>query len=465
VRVDYVTSMSGAAAYEEIPYPGLPFQQTHPDRLALLAALHGLDTADPDACRVLEVGCGDGMNLVGMAAASPGLSAVGLDAAAAPLAVGRSFIERLGLDNIDLRSGDLREPNELGTFDYVVVHGVWTELDDATRDTLFALLSEVLAPHGVAYVSYTCLPGGRMRKMGRDVAEWMSRGSGSGLERVHATRRGLEALGPWVSGRSDLYGQVLAQELDRIREYSDPVLRHDDLAELWRSSWLGEVAGVAAHHGLQFFCEAEVAELRDDRMPPNADRLIDHLAGQDIVRRGEAGDVLSGRAFRRSLFCRADLRPEPLSRIHLHVLRVGPDRIPFAEWAAGREDPEGEALAGVRSGALELHAAPARYAHTVNERPEAFPLARLQAAAGNEVINLRHEHVIFDDHFPRALVAALDGTRDRGELADHVTAELARLGATVPPGAVLRDEVAKGLEGMLQTIADIALLVGERSPG
>jgi len=68
------------------------------------------------------------------------------------------------------------------------------------------------------------------------------------------------------------------------------------------------------------------------------------------VARGEAFDVMSGRAFRQSVFCRADRRPELFSAAGLERLRVGPERIPFSEW-------EGDALAGCRSGALELHAA------------------------------------------------------------------------------------------------------------
>ena len=71
--------MPDAEAYSLVPYPGLAFPQTHPDRLALLATLHGLRPAPPDGARVLEAGCADGMNLVAMAAHSPGITAVGFD--------------------------------------------------------------------------------------------------------------------------------------------------------------------------------------------------------------------------------------------------------------------------------------------------------------------------------------------------------------------------------------------------
>ena len=67
--------MSDPSLYDEVPYPGRAFPQTHPDRLATMATLYGLDAAPPDACRVLELGCGDGGNLLPMALALPGLDA------------------------------------------------------------------------------------------------------------------------------------------------------------------------------------------------------------------------------------------------------------------------------------------------------------------------------------------------------------------------------------------------------
>jgi hypothetical protein len=223
-------------------------------------------------------------------------------------------------------------------------------------------------------------------------------------------------------------------------------------------SWLGDVAETAARHGFQFLCEAELQELRDGWLPKGTDQLLDQLAGDDVVARGEAIDVVFGRSFRRSVFCRAEAKPERFSRTALHRLRVGPERLPFSEWAQSRSDPEGDALAGMRNGELELHAAPARHALTPGERPEAFALARLQAARDLDVTNLRHEQVVFDDPYPRLVVTALDGTRDRSELIDHLIAEVERLDLVPERGEALRRTVTEGLEPSLQTMAELALL-------
>ena len=67
--------------YDEVRYSNFPYAQTHPDRLGTVATLHGLEPPDPFASRVLEIGCGAGGNLLAMAAATPGLSVVGVDLA------------------------------------------------------------------------------------------------------------------------------------------------------------------------------------------------------------------------------------------------------------------------------------------------------------------------------------------------------------------------------------------------
>ena len=62
-----------ANIYDEVRYSNFPYAQTHPDRLATVAILHGLEPPDPFHARVLEIGCGAGGNLMAMAAATPGI--------------------------------------------------------------------------------------------------------------------------------------------------------------------------------------------------------------------------------------------------------------------------------------------------------------------------------------------------------------------------------------------------------
>ena len=83
--------------YDAVRYSNFPYGQTHPDRLATVAILYGLHPPDPFTARVLEIGCGAGGNLIAMAAATPGIRALGVDLAAGPIADGQRAIAEIGL--------------------------------------------------------------------------------------------------------------------------------------------------------------------------------------------------------------------------------------------------------------------------------------------------------------------------------------------------------------------------------
>ena len=85
--------MSTAAAqasnsYDRVPYPSHPFMQTHPDHLATIATLFGLKPASATKCRVLELGCASGGNLIPMALSFPDSQFVGVDLSARQVADG-----------------------------------------------------------------------------------------------------------------------------------------------------------------------------------------------------------------------------------------------------------------------------------------------------------------------------------------------------------------------------------------
>src|SRR5918997_4118593 len=152
-------------AYDAVRYSNNPYAQTHPERLATVAILHGLTPPDPFTARVLEVGCGAGGNLLAMAAATPGIRATGVDLAAGPIADGRAAIAEIGLENVELHAADVRSlaDGSLGAFDYIVAHGVYSWIPDDARDALLATIRNCLVPDGVAYVSFNAQPGGYFR--------------------------------------------------------------------------------------------------------------------------------------------------------------------------------------------------------------------------------------------------------------------------------------------------------------
>ena len=91
--------------YEQITYPNYVHAQTHPNRLAVMARAYGLKSAPIEKCRVLEVGCGSGTNLLAMACDLPESEFVGIDLSSKHIEFGNAsrFGNRREKFEIDLR--------------------------------------------------------------------------------------------------------------------------------------------------------------------------------------------------------------------------------------------------------------------------------------------------------------------------------------------------------------------------
>ena len=466
--------MKGAALYAEVPYSRFPYVQTHPDRLATLATLHGLSPAPPQAARVLELGCGAGGNIVPLAYAEPGLSAVGVDYAAGAVAEGRATAERLALRNVELREADVRELSGvgLGTFDYVIAHGVYGWVAPAVRDALLAAIAAHLAAAGVAFVSYAAYPGGYFRRMLREMGLFHARDAPAGVARAEAARELFGVLAELRADRADAYGAVLARELPRLLYRPAGSLVHDDLADDLAPVWFADFAAHAAAHGLEYVCEVEVGELRPGRLPEGVEPRLRELAGGDRLALEQYVDFLLGRKFRQSVLCRAGAgRPFDAAYVHrlcaasaeqevehadplvaplVRVLaRHFPEALPVRDLrrtlGAGAADAERAVWAAVDADLVALHVRAPAYAASAGERPRASALARLQAEQAIDVTSLRHENVRMEEPAARMLLALLDGTRDRAALR----ADLAAAGGPeLPPEALdasLADLAALGL--------------------
>jgi tRNA G46 methylase TrmB len=113
-----------ATTYDEVQYTDTPYPQSHPGHLAVVATLAGLTPAPVGRCRVLEIGCARGGNLIPMAVGLPGSSFVGIDASAGQIAAGCSVIEAPGLRNVAIEHRDILDVgDEFGLFDYIICHG------------------------------------------------------------------------------------------------------------------------------------------------------------------------------------------------------------------------------------------------------------------------------------------------------------------------------------------------------
>jgi len=478
-------------AYDQVLYPGFPLAQTHPDRLATIAGLLGMTPARPDRSRVLELGCGDGGNLIPMALGLPESEFTGIDLSEQAAARGRAMSQALGLKNISLRQMDLLEAGaDLGEFDYILVHGVYSWVPPHVREGLLGICRANLAPDGVAYVSYNAYPGFHRREMFREVMLHHVRNVQDPAGRYQEAVQLIARLAK-CKPESEVTRILFEEETQYLSETAPWLVYHDDLADTNRAFYFHEFMADARRHQLQYLGEADFSEMQAETYPEAVVDALERFAGTDVVAKEQYLDFIKGRRFRQTLLCRDEvaldrsLGPERITELYVaspaHPVSASPDlhegvaelfRCPRGAaletdcaaakialcrlreiWPRTIRVPEllrgGDAarlaevlLQGYRVGLLELHTLPPQFAAVAGERPVASPLARFQVQQSPVVTTLRHTLVEVDDAIDRRLLTLLDGTLDHTTLV-----------------AVLGDESGEPIESRLRRLAKEALLV------
>ena len=178
--------MSETFSYDAVPYPSKFFLQTHPDRLAAAGLLYGMLPANVESCRVLELGCGNGSNLISQAYGLLNSKFVGIDLSEIHIDQANAAAQELDLTNIEFRKTDVMEMTveDFGRFDYITAHGLFSWVPDFVREKVLTLFNELLEPNGTGYVSYNAYPGAYAREMVRSIMRYHTRDLAEPEEKV-----------------------------------------------------------------------------------------------------------------------------------------------------------------------------------------------------------------------------------------------------------------------------------------
>jgi methyltransferase-like protein/ubiquinone/menaquinone biosynthesis C-methylase UbiE len=464
-------------SYERMPYPSGSHHLSHPQHVAAMAIVYGLDPPPPERCRVLELGCSDGGNLIAAAASLPESQFVGIDFSPRQIELGRAFLGDMQMRNVELRVQSIMDVDaSIGTFDYIIAHGVLSWVAEDVREKIFEICRKQLAPDGIAYISYNAYPGWRQREMVRDMALYHTRNES---DPAVAAQRAIELVrfAADVSGsQMDAHSIALRVAREQIDEHAgDPTyVLHDFLEETNRPLYFHEFMARAEEHGLQYVAESEPGITEVETLSPAVGAKLREYA-KNRVELEQYVDFVTNRLFRRSLLCHAGSKvertvtPQRLRRLHMTTiakpvgdnpdLREGvteafrnergavfstthplakaglvslaaawPRTMTFDEMlndvrkrlrvTASIGDADLTDLVGSlhASGVVELLAAPVICTNTVSNKPMASELVRHQASRGALVTNQRRRVVKMDDPTALFILTKLDGTRDHAAL-------------------------------------------------
>ena len=462
--------------YGEISYGSSAYPQSHPDNLAVIATLFGMQPRPLDTARVLEIGCAGGGNLLPLAAAWPGSQFVGIDLSPRHIEEAQAGVAALQLTNITFHAMSLEDVGSaFGSFDYIIAHGVYSWVTAPVQDQLMALCARLLTPMGVAYLSFNTLPGSAARTTLREMVKFHTRRATCLPERVRQARAFFAFLEAALKDRDDAYARSLREELSQIAGLDDYYIAHEHLEETNDPCYFHEFIDHAQRHGLQFLGEAEIQSMSTAGFPVSVQAGLREMASR-VEEAEQYGDFVRNRAFRQTLLCRPEIElkraisPDLVQRFQfasslqpmqeeggagtrfahqfrdedgrvmevrdalaraalLELQAVWPVAVAFDELleraSVGAGVPTGPGSAVILGNTLlkcysisrgmEFQLCPRGFYPAVSDFPMASPLARWQASRGFRVTNQRHENVLLGPT-EKALLERLDGGQNRLDL-------------------------------------------------
>ncbi len=478
--------MDTLPSYDELPYDSLPLPETQPDFLAAVARLHGFDAPDPTRARILELGCAQGGNLIPLAWRWPESECVGVELSRVQAEAGAAFIQKLGLPNVRIVHGDLAAlPDDLGEFDYIIAHGVFSWVPPSVQQALLAVCRRHLSANGVAYISFNVAAGWEKLQPLRAALTERTAADLPAPARFEQALRVLDDLA------SEWRDPLLLKEIAYLKSAAPSYLFHEYLADFNTPMKFGDFATWLDAHGLRYVGEAgprhAVVELEDAwGLTPEGmvGRWLDAESALDeahairfrraLIARADAPCAQPPRAEAlSSLLFYADLRSDdeieledtseqqfinpagnilpvalPAMKAALMALSTAyPDALSYPDLLAaarqvmaefgGSDNVDEDSF---RSGLFQLVMAhgvmpgvgagsgAGSGAANPGEHPCAHALARLQAGSPGWVVS-GTRHVAMDLDTPaRQLLDLLDGSRSIDELAILMQAALAQAG-------------------------------------
>jgi SAM-dependent methyltransferase len=312
----------GGDPYDELPYLGKPVDWMAPERLALVSCLHGGPRPPLDRYRMLEVGCGDGANLIALAYYRTQAEFVGIDTSRQHIEIAQERAAALDLDNLRFVQADILQPDAhlSAPFDYIAAHGVFSWVPEPVRDALLDLHRRWLAPQGLFFVDYNALPGWNMRGMVRRfLRSHVARVAGLRAQ-VDAARTISAHMEGILEASEHAYSQLLCTEFGLVARAEPTYVAHEYLNPYNRPYWSSEFEALARAHDLRVVAEADF-----DRSSGRRETKLDQWLRDEGVAETEledASDLVVYRQMRSPILTAHDWVPRMPTRSEFGELRA-----------------------------------------------------------------------------------------------------------------------------------------------
>lgn len=296
--------------YSELGYKSMPFPYTTPATLEAYAALVGISAPNPKTARVLELGATYGGNIISQALFNPDATFVGIELSQEQVEKGNEVIANAGLTNVSLIQSDIASiGSELGTFDYIIAHGVYSWVDDGVKDALLRLIDEHLAEDGIAYISYNTYPGWHTMDEVRQLMMFSNR------DKVQFNHKEKvlhgKTIGSIVGSQILKYDNLKERNskflgaLRSVMQKDEYYVGHDHLEPNNDPVYFYQFNDHLGAHNLAYLCDADLTLSMVRSFDADIADTLDKLALNDHVAQEQYLDFMLDTTFRKSIICKA----------------------------------------------------------------------------------------------------------------------------------------------------------------
>jgi methyltransferase-like protein/2-polyprenyl-3-methyl-5-hydroxy-6-metoxy-1,4-benzoquinol methylase len=271
-----------------------------PSRLNAIASVFGVKAADPKAANILEIGCGNGGNLIPLTVRYPKSKFVGIDLSDEKIRSAKEYAEELNVKNIEFINKSISEIDfGADKFDFIIAPRIYSWASEPEQDRIFELLRDFLAPNGVAFVAYNTLPGWSNVQTLRDMMRFHGRNFDDQHEKTLEARRMLEFVSENFSDSDAPYKKVLEAEIEFLDSIPYDFVIEDYLGSVNNPCYFYKFIESAAQKGLTYLADCDLPSMY---IGNQTQRAVETLSGiEDIVRQEQYVDFLNNRRFRSTL--------------------------------------------------------------------------------------------------------------------------------------------------------------------
>lgn len=296
--------------YSELGYKSMPFPYTTPATLEAYAALVGISAPNPKTARVLELGATYGGNIISQALFNPDATFIGIELSQEQVEKGNEVIANAGLTNVSLIQSDIASiGSEIGTFDYIIAHGVYSWVDDGVKEALLRLIDEHLAEDGIAYVSYNTYPGWHTMEEVRQLMMFSNRDK-TQFNHKEKVLHG-KTIGSIVGSQILKYDNLKERNskflgaLRSVMQKDEYYVGHDHLEPNNDPVYFYQFNDHLGAHNLAYLCDADLTLSMVRSFDADIADTLDKLALNDHVAQEQYLDFMLDTTFRKSIICKA----------------------------------------------------------------------------------------------------------------------------------------------------------------